>query len=260
MPFSGGIHYRRAGRTNSGRVPLILIHGAGGSHLYWPPEIRHLDGEDIIAVDLPGHGASEGSGKKTIAAYARKVIGFMDALNIEKGVIAGHSMGGAVAQRLSLDNPERVKALILIGTGAKLRVHGKLFQFCRDENTYPQAVSLITEWAFSPQADHRLVELAGERMEELPASVLLDDFTACDDFDVRDQVEQIEQPTLIICGEEDRMTPVRFSEYLEQNLSRSRLEIIPEAGHMVMLEQPEMVAKLINDFLTEVNSGETIDG
>lgn len=254
MPFASEIHYRRSGQNNEGRAPLILIHGAGGSYLYWPPEVRYLVGEDILAIDLPGHGASVGRGERTIAAYAPDVIGFMDELNISLGVIAGHSMGGAVAQKLSLDNPERVRGLMLVGSGAKLRVHAKLIQFCRDENTYPQAISLITEWAFSSQADQRLVELAGERMLETSASVLLDDFTACDDFDVRDYLEQIEQPTLIICGEEDRMTPLRFSEFLHEKIPNSQLNIIPDAGHMVMLEQPVMVAKLIKGFLNEINS------
>lgn len=256
MPFAGEIHYRRRGQNDGERVPLIFIHGAGGSYLYWPPEVRHLGGEDILTIDLPGHGASAGEGRKSIDANASDVIGFMDDLSIAQAVIAGHSMGGATAQQLSLDYPERVQALILIGAGAKLRVHSKLIQLCSNESTYPEAASMIMEWAFSPQADRRQVELAGKRLQELPASVLLDDLTACNVFDVRDQVVQIMQPTLIMCGEDDRMTPVRFSQYLADKIPNSRLEIIPSAGHMVMLEKPEIVAKLIKDFLTEMESGD----
>jgi pimeloyl-ACP methyl ester carboxylesterase len=86
--------------------------------------------------------------------------------------------------------------------------------------------------------------------------VLYADFKACDAFDVRDQVGEIEQPTLVICGENDQMTPVRFSQFLAENLINSRLEVVPKAGHMVMLEQPETVANLIEGFLTEINTGE----
>jgi pimeloyl-ACP methyl ester carboxylesterase len=88
----------------------------------------------------------------------------------------------------------------------------------------------------------------------MPPSVLLGDFKACDAFDMQDQVGEIEQPTLIICGEEDQMTPVLFSQYLEEKIRGSRLELIPDAGHMVMLEKPEIVARLVADFLDEVAS------
>ena len=257
MPYATEIHYRGSDRKIEGRVPLILIHGAGGSYLHWPPEVRHLTGENILALDLPGHGASEGKAKKTIDAYASDVIRFMDALTISQGVIAGHSMGGAVVQWMSLNNPERVRAMILIGSGAKLRVHSKLIQYCSEENTYPQAVDMIIDWAFSAQADQRLVELSIKRMLEMPGNVLLNDFKACDDFDVRDQVSEIEQPTLVLCGEDDQMTPVRFSQYLADKIPNSQLEVIPNAGHMVMIEQPEIVANLIKGFLSEIDFGET---
>ena len=256
MPFAEKIHYLKYSGSERDKTPLVLIHGAGGSYLHWSSEIRRLIGENILAIDLPGHGASPGEGKDVIDAYASDVIGFMDDLGINQAVITGHSMGGAIAQMLSLDYPERVKALILISTGAKLRVHPKLIHYCSSESTYPEAVSQIMEWAFSSQADQRLVELAGERMAVTSHAVVHKDFLACDAFDIRARVKDINQPVMVICGSEDQMTPVRFSQFLIEELPEARLEIIPNAGHMVMLEQPEIVANLIREFIEELDSVE----
>jgi pimeloyl-ACP methyl ester carboxylesterase len=260
MPYAGEMHYRRSGRGSDKIIPLVLIHGAGGSYLHWPAEIRHLAGEDVLAIDLPGHGASRGEEKETISSYMASVLELMDYLKIGEAVIAGHSMGSAIAQRLSLNSPERVRGLILIGAGAKLSVHPKLIQYCHSERTYPEAVSQVMEWSFSPEAEKRLVELARDRMTEVPASVLLADFKACDAFDVRNDVQEIKQPALVICGEDDQMTPERFSQFLVDKLALAHLAIIPHAGHMVMLEQPEIVAQLIKDFLNEINSDEKKTG
>lgn len=249
MPFAGDIHYRGSIQEDNSRDAIILIHGAGGSYLYWPPEIRHLPGGNILAVDLPGHGESSGDCKASIEANTRALFEFMDYLEIDRAVLGGHSMGGAIAQRMSLDYPERVKGLVLVGAGAKLRVHPQLIEDCSSPETYPQAVSQILEWSFSQHADMKLVGLAGERMKDLSPNVLSADFGVCNAFDIRDQVGEIKQPTLIICGEDDLMTPVRFSEFLAGKIPGSRLEIIPQAGHMVMLEKPEVVARLINDFM-----------
>jgi pimeloyl-ACP methyl ester carboxylesterase len=254
MPFAGKIHYRKYSGGAEDKAPLILIHGAGGSYLHWPSEIRRMSGENTLAIDLPGHGASPGEGKDVIDAYARDVIEFMDELGINHTVIIGHSMGSAIAQMLSLDCPERVKAMILIGTGAKLRVHPNLIQYCSNESTYPQAVSQVMEWAFSAQADQRLVELAGERMADTSHTVVHKDFLACNVFDLRDRVKDIKQPVLVICGSEDQMTPLRYSQFLIEELPTAHLEIVPSAGHMVMLEQPDIVANLIRVFIEELDS------
>ena len=252
MPYAGEIYYRGSFQEDNSRDALILIHGAGGSYLYWPPEIRHLPGGNILAVDLPGHGESAGDCKTSIEANARALLEFMDYLEINRAVLGGHSMGSAIAQRMSLDFPERVKGLVLVGAGAKLRVNPQLIEDCSSPDTYPQAVSQILEWSFSQHADMKLVGLAGERMKDLSPNVLSADFKACNAFDIRDKVGEIKQPTLIICGEDDLMTPVKFSEHLASRISGSRLEVFPQAGHMVMLERPEGVARLINEFMEEL--------
>jgi pimeloyl-ACP methyl ester carboxylesterase len=205
-----------------------------------------------LAVDLPGHGESDGDCETSIEAYANALLVFLDQLEIDQAVLGGHSMGGAIAQRMSLDYPERVKGLILVGAGAKLRVHSQLIEDCSGPETYSRAVSQILEWSFSQHADQKLVSLAGERMKDIPPSILESDFKACNAFDIHEVVGEIKQPTLIICGADDQMMPVKFSEYLAEKINGSRLEIIPEAGHMVMLEKPLVVTGLIDEFLGEL--------
>ncbi len=107
---------------------LILVHGAGGSHLHWGAAVRNLHNANVYALDLPGHGRSEGPGHGTIADYAAFVVAFMDALDIQQAVIAGHSMGGATALTAALNHPQRVAGLLLVGTGARLRVLPRILE------------------------------------------------------------------------------------------------------------------------------------
>jgi len=252
MPYAGDIYYQGLENRKSRGEVLILIHGAGGTHLYWPPQIRRLPQHDVLALDLPGHGESRGKAMNNITAYAESTVEFMDRLEIGRAVLCGHSMGSAIVQRISLDYPQRVRGLVLVGGGARLKVHPSLIDDCRSADTYPRAVAQILEWSFSQRADQKLVALAGERMKEVPASTLSTDLAACDSFDARSEVAGINQPTLIICGEDDLMTPVKFSRYLAENIHIAKIEVIPGAGHMVMLEKPGQVAGLIYEFLEKL--------
>jgi pimeloyl-ACP methyl ester carboxylesterase len=165
-------------------------------------------------------------------------------------------MGGAIALSLALDYPERVRGLVLVGAGARLRVDPEILLKSESEATYLSAVALVIDWAFSPAAPKRLVELAGKRMAETRPSVLHADFLACDAFDVVDRAGEIWCPTLVICGADDRLTPPRYAQFLVSQIRRAQLEIVPEAGHMVMLEQPQAVAQSMRAFLEVIGAPE----
>jgi pimeloyl-ACP methyl ester carboxylesterase len=90
------------------------------------------------------------------------------------------------------------------------------------------------------------------RMEQVRPSVLYGDFVACNNFDIMDSLSSIKVPTLVLCGQEDEMTPLRFSQYLSDNIPASDLKVIPKAGHMVMLEQSQPVAQTMAEFLSAV--------
>ena len=234
------------------RPPVILIHGAGGAHLSWSPQIRRLEGGKIFALDLPGHGKSDGAGRQSVDEYADDVIAFMEELKIRAAVIVGHSMGSAVALTLALKYPKRVLGLGLLGSGAKLRVSPIILETVGNQNKFESAVNTINENCFSSETPKNLIELSRRTMLQIRPPVLLGDFQACNEFDVTSQLEKIKVPTLIICGAEDRMTPVKFSGSLRDGIANSQLHILDHAGHMVMQEQPDAVADLLKQFIDKI--------
>jgi len=251
MPLSAGMYYFDNG-GNWARPAVILIHGAGGNNLYWPPEIRRLKDQRIYALDLPGHGKSEGIGRQSIADYAHSVLDFMDALKIQKAVFVGHSMGGAVALWLGIHNPSRTLGLGLIATAPRLRVSSELLSSSSVEATLPLAIKTTVDLVFGSQTDLHTRELAAQRMAELRYPVLHGDFLACDVFDETSLQGRVKAPALIVCGSEDRMTPARYSEVMHRRIKKSMLHIVEGAGHMVMLEQPLVTARIIDLFLNSI--------
>ncbi|MCF6278562.1 MAG: alpha/beta fold hydrolase [Anaerolineales bacterium] len=252
MPTAAGLYYFSYEEDQSEHTPILLIHGAGGTHLHWPPEIRRLPDQTVLAPDLPGHGKSEGVGRQTIREYAQTVIEFMDATELASAILVGHSMGSAIALTLAVNAPDRVSALGLIGSGGRLRVSPAILENASNEATFPLAVKTINDWAFGPEANPRLRELASQRMGETRQTVLYGDFLACDNFDLREDLSRISAPSLIIYGTEDKMTPPRYSDFLHKNIPNAELVAIAGAGHMVMLEEPLQVADALAAFIQKL--------
>jgi pimeloyl-ACP methyl ester carboxylesterase len=177
-------------------------------------------------------------------------MAWVDALELETCVFAGHSMGGAIAQILALDHSEVVAGLILVGTGGRLRVHPDILAMSASSAGYAQAIETILTWSYSKTADSRLVELAGERMAQVESHVVHADYLACDRFDILPRLSEITCPTLVICGSDDQLTPIKYSQHLVDHIPGASLVIIEDAGHMVMLEQPDVVTSAILNYLS----------
>jgi pimeloyl-ACP methyl ester carboxylesterase len=249
MPSAAGLYYFAHEADDHSRPPVILIHGAGGDHLYWPPQIRRLPGQRVFAPDLPGHGKSEGLGHHAVAEYARYISEFISELKFYKAALVGHSMGSAIALSIAIQAPGRVAALGLIGSSAKPRVSPAILNGASNPSGIESTVQMIIASSFALKTSARLKQLAEERMSKTRPAVLHGDFLACESFDATAQLSELSIPTLIVCGSEDRMTPLRHSEFLRDHIQGARLAVVPNAGHMVMLEQPAAVADLLSDFL-----------
>lgn len=253
MPVSGDIYYFE--REGSALKPtVVLLHGAGGHHLAWPHTIRRMADYRILAPDFPGHGKSDGVGEQSIEAYARILLAWLDDINVSEAVFVGLSMGGAIGLWLALNAPERVRGLGLVGTGARLRVNSELIEKLSSQNTTPKAVDMILKWSYFQEMDEKILARGRQQMLDIRPSVLHGDFVASEAFDVREEIETIKKPTCVIVGEEDVMMPKRHSEFLEEEIENAELHVVPQAGHMVILEEPEKTAEILETFMAKFDS------
>ncbi len=227
---------------------ILFIHGSGWNTHMWHNQKDYLaTAMEVILIDLPGHGMSAGEGCESVEEYRDTVYKTMKESSIEKPYIAGHSLGGAIAQSLSLAYPDIIKGIILIGTGAKLKV---LPQILEGIVNYPEkTVKDIVDLAFSVQTSQKLKNQALNEMMKCRTEVTLQDFRACDGFNIIGSISSITTPSLIICGTDDALTPPKYSLYLKNAIKDSRLITVEDAGHMVMLEKPEEVNRAIEQFI-----------
>lgn len=254
MPTASGIYYAQFDDGRKDEPPVILIHGAGSSHLFWPAEIRRMPGQRVLAIDLPGHGNSSGTAQQTISAYADQLVEFLAALGLYQAVFVGHSMGGAVALDLAVRKPTHVAGLGLIATGAYLGVEPSILENLSHTVMVPSALHMIQARMFGPQTPQAVMDRCMKFMKETRTSVLYGDWRACAMFDIRENMARVEAPAWVITGSEDRLIPVAYAHFLADRIPAARLQIIPGAGHMVPLEQPAQVVHGLQQFFTALSA------
>lgn len=226
-------------------VPLLLIHGAAGTHLDWPMPVRRLRS---LAVDLSGHGKSSGDGHATVEEHAADMLTVLDALAIEQAYVCGHSMGGAVALTLALHAPARVRGLILVASGARMKVHPDILE--QAEANPAGVAELLASWLWSPDATDATRDRGRAAFLAQHPAVVARDFQAANAFDLRPRLADIHQPTLVLCGTADVMTPPKFSQTLADTMPNATLKLYEGAGHTLQLERAADVAAAIDEFMT----------
>lgn len=227
---------------------LVLIHGAGMDHSVWALQTRWFahHGRAVLAVDLPGHGRSEGPPLGSVEALADWAAALLDAAGAGQAALAGHSLGALVALECAARHPDRVRALALLGVTAEMPVHPDLLAAA--EAGDPRAWHLITVWGFGRAAQrggHRAPGLwmtgGGLRLLEHGRSGALGaDMGAANAYKGgMAAAGRVTCPVRLICGRDDRMTPARAARKLVDAIAGSTLVVLPGVGHMMMVEAPD---------------------
>lgn len=236
---------------------VVLLHGAGMDHTVWRGLSRHLanHGRQVLAPDLPGHGRSGGPPLGTIDEMACWVRALLDERGIKTTTIIGHSLGGLVALRVAAGSGGLIDNLIMIGSGAQLEVHPELQQAADVGDR--RAVELILSWSFG--ADGRVGGrtdpgtsslVTCRRVLENGIGVLGQDLRACSEYLAGEEdAGQIDAPCLVVSGSEDRMVRPAKSARLAGILKNARYELVLGGGHMLMVQQPDRVRRLVDGVL-----------
>lgn len=235
--------------ARSAAPTVVLLHGSGDNAQVWNDLIARLPEYTAIALDLPGHGAlidRPGPTTMTVDDYAGAVRAELARRGLGHVCLVGHSLGSAISLRMAVDYPALVSRLVLIGAGARMRVLPALLDEARTDP--PAAKWKLVEMAFTPA--HRSQACAFFEQVTPPApGMLYRDLAACDGFDMMNELGHIAQPTLIVTGEEDRLTPPKYARFLAEHLDNAQLALLPNAGHYAQLEAPGAIADAIRAWL-----------
>ena len=228
-------------------MKLVFLHGAGNSSLSFYYQLRHF--RNSKAIDLPGH--PDGLPCDSIEGYVEWVRGFIKARRYKDIVLCGHSMGGAISLMYALRYPEELAGLVLIGTGARLKVNPNYLEGLRNSK------DKVTGWVDSQRGffsgvEPDLYQLLVQRATQIGPDVGLNDLLCCDKFDVLEEIGAINLPTEIIAGSMDTLTPVKFSDYLATNIQNSEKYIVDGGDHFLQLQHHKEVNQRIEKFLQRI--------
>jgi pimeloyl-ACP methyl ester carboxylesterase len=249
------VHAADGGRAHApGQRYALFVHGAGLDHTVWALQSRWLAfrGWNVLAVDLPGHGQSEGPPLADIGAMAAWLVALLSAAGAATATLIGHSMGSLAALEAAARFPARVDALVLIGSASAMPVHPDLLAAAQANRQ--TAIDMVNLWGYGydaglggSAAPGVWMVGAGERiLQRARPGVLYADLAACNAYRTAlDAAARVTAPTLLVSGERDQMTPLRNARQLAAAIPAAHLVVLPGAGHMLLAERPDEVLQAL---------------
>lgn len=244
--------------------PVVFLHGIGGNADNWIPQLAGLSGRyRCIAWNAPGYGGVPALPEMTFPALADALARLLDDLAVGDAVICGLSMGGYLAQEFHARHPHRVRGLVLMCTTASFGKPGGDFQraFLEqrlkpiDEGRTPADIAPAIAGALAgPGAGAELRNVLIRSMARIPTETYRAALHCLVTFDRRDHLASIEAPVCLIAAEADETAPAAAMERMAGHLPHAEFHVVPRAGHLVNLEAPERVNRLLAQFLAGLES------
>jgi pimeloyl-ACP methyl ester carboxylesterase len=250
--------YTAAHAIDAAKPTIAFLHGAGYDHSIFGLQSRYFGyhGRNVLALDFPAHGRSEGPPLPTIGDMADWVLRLLDAAKLGKAAIVGHSMGSLVALECAARRPERIERIALLGTAYPMKV-GDAFMEAARRNDHA-AYDMETIWGHSSQAalganPNPGMSMYGEslaRLERLAPGVLYNDLRACHEYAGGEAAaEKLACPVLFVLGRRDQMTPAKAGAAFAKTVPNARLLQLEGSGHSLMTEAPDAVLDALIEFL-----------
>ena len=231
---------------------LVFIHGAYGSHNLWNRQTSFFSSKyDVITVDVRGHGLSFKPRRGyELEKMVEDIMMLLDHLKIESAVFVGSSMGGVIAQMIGIKYPLRVKALVLVGTLAKAVWYGRAKEIA--ETALAGGYQKGVRGWFTPNSSKEDIKVALREAAKTSELFLRGVIMENPNWDIRREISAIQAPTLIVVGKGDvNTTPVKESRIIHRRISHSQMKVVPNSGHLVMLEEPEIFNRIVDEFLVK---------
>ena len=251
--------YAAAHEPDPQKPSIVFVHGAGLDHSWFGLQSRYFGyhGWNVLALDLPGHGRSEGPPIPSIDGMAQWIFEVLESLKIEKAGIVGHSMGSLVALECAANQPARVERIALIGTAYPMKV-GEAFLEAARRNE-PAAFDMDTIWGHAAG-----VALAGNpnpgmwmygdtlaRLARLAPGVLYNELKACNDYAAGlESAAKVQCPVLFILGRQDAMTPNKGGLGFSK-IFKNQNTVVANSGHSLMAEAPDATLDALVGFFSK---------
>ena len=233
---------------------ILLMHGSGLTHIVWSlhEQFYASQGFNILSVDLPGHGNSEGPSLRSIEEISDWVKSLMNVLNIKKIIIIGHSQGSLVGIDFASRYPNLINSLVLVAGSYKMPVNQDLINYA--EAGDEKAILLMMKWGYEGSKAF----IGGNPVKKIINSsreireVLAVDLNACNNYkDGEESLKKINCPTLCIFGDLDKMVPLEVGNKMATMIKNSEKKIINNCGHMIIFEKAFEMRKIVKEFLSK---------